>query len=171
MRNPFPLLIVLLAGLLAACGTGGTAPTDCKCRGSASLTLSDFANGYNGSQRPFSTANAITLSGNLAVQSEYTEDNKVRRVNVAILSPVAGQTYAVKRGTQSNGATVGYRDENRLWTAADGAGSVRVDAVNQADGTFTYTLINVVVSTDSTAEGGPRGSVNLNGTLSVVKTP
>ena len=157
---------LLVVVLLAACNNA--APVDCKCQSSANLVFSNSSADYSGQTSTFTAPTSVTLTGNIAVEGQVS-GSVVRKVNIAILSPVAGQTYAIKSGLGSDGSTVGYREGNSTWVA--NSGSVRVDAVNTTDGIFTFTLTNIVLTPSSNTNEPAKGSVTLNGTIAVTKLP
>ena len=150
------LLGIALLAALTACPTttGGT--------GSANLTFTNAAGGYNGSTATLSSS-STTLAGVIMIADTGTGAN-LRSLSAFLPreSREAGTTYVIK---DINGVGVLYQEGNskdgKLWAVT--GGSIRV-AVKSGK-TLTFELINVTLGKKMGDTTPSAGTVTVNGTM------
>ncbi len=151
------LLGLALLSALTACPTGGTPSTT----GSASLTFTNSAGGYNGSTTTLSSG--TTLAGVMMIASSGSGANE-RSVSAFLPtnSREAGMTYVIN-DTPNSGVLYNEGDPStgKLWTVL--SGSIRV--VTKSGKTLTFELINVTLGKKANNTSPSVGTVTVNGTM------
>ena len=151
------LLGLALLSALTACPTGGTPSTT----GSANLTFTNAAGGYNGSSATLSSG--TTLAGVMMIADTGSGANK-RSVSAFLPtnSREAGVTY-VLNDTPNSGVLYNEGDSStgKLWTVTGGSIKVLV----KSGKTLTFELINVTLGKKANNTSPAVGTVTINGTM------
>ena len=151
------LLGLALLSALTACPTGGTPSTT----GSANLTFTNAAGGYNGSSATLSSG--TTLAGVMMIADTGSGANK-RSVSAFLPtnSREAGVNYVIN-DTPNSGVLYNEGDPStgKLWTVL--SGSIRV--VTKSGKTLTFELINVTMGKKANNTSPAVGTVTINGTM------